>query len=275
MSDRLLETWDSAARPPRALEELRELWAYRSLVAALVARNVKVRYKRSVLGVAWSMLSPAGTMVILSVVFSRVFADAAPGYPAYLLPGLLLWMFFSQSTASVAAEVAGGVDLWRRVKLPKTAPALATVLTSLVNLGFAIVPLGVLLLVLRRPVGLALLSVPVVLLGATLFAFGVSLAISAATLHFADMADAYGIAVTAWMYATPVIYPIGILPERVRAVVAANPMTLYVEAFRRPFYENASAEPATLLACLGIGAGTLVVGWLLFTRLADEVPYRG
>jgi ABC-2 type transport system permease protein len=268
-------TWDSAARPPRAVEEIRDLWAHRSFVSALVARNVKVRYKRSVLGVAWSMLSPAGTMAILSLVFSRVFADSAPGYPAFLLPGLLLWAFFAQSTSSAAAEVAGGFDLWRRVKMPKTAPALATVLTGLVNLGLALVPLGLLLVVLRKPVGLALLSIPVVLLGATLFAFGISLAISAATLHFADTADAYGVAVMAWMYATPVIYPSAILPASVRAIVAANPMTLYVEAFRRPFYENASVEPATLLAGLGIGAGTLLVGWLLFTRMADEVPYRG
>lgn len=275
MRPRPLVTWDSAARPPRAVEELRDLWEGRGLVAALVARNLKVRYKRSVLGVAWSMLSPAGTMAILSLVFSRVFAETAPGYPAFILPGLLVWMFFAQSTTSVASEVAAGIDLWRRVKVPKTAPALATVLTSLLNLAFALVPLAVLLLLMRRPVGLALLSVPVVLLGATLFAFGVALAIASATLHYADAADAYGIVVAAWMYATPVIYPSAILPERVRGIVAANPMTLYVEAFRRPFYENASAAPATLLLGLAVGAAALAAGWLLFTRMADEVPYRG
>jgi ABC-2 type transport system permease protein len=271
---RHLETWDSAAREPRALEELKDLGRHRGLVVALVERNLKVRYKRSVLGVAWSMLSPAATMAILSLVFSNVFAGAAPGYPAFILPGLLIWLFFAQSTTSVAAEVAGGIDLWRRVKVPKTAPALATVLTSLVNLLLALVPLGVLILVMRRPVSLALLSIPVVVLGATLFASGVALAIASATLHFADAADAWGIAVAAWMYATPVIYPAAILPDRVRAIVFLNPMTLYVEAFRRPFYENASAAPATLAAGLALGAGALLAGWLLFTRMADELPYR-
>jgi ABC-type polysaccharide/polyol phosphate export permease len=235
---------------------------------------MKVRYKRSVLGIAWSMLSPAATMAILSLVFSNVFAGAAPGYPAFILPGLLMWLFFAQATTSVAAEVAGGIDLWRRVKVPKTAPALATVLTALVNLLFALVPLGVLLLVMRRPVSLALLSIPVVVLGATLFASGVAFAIASATLHFADAADAWGIAVSAWMYATPVIYPVSILPDRVRAIVAWNPMTLYVEAFRKPFYENASASPAALAAGLALGAGALLAGWLVFTRMADEVPYR-
>ena len=267
--------YDSDARPPRAVEELVELWRGRSLVAALVSRNVKVRYKRSVLGVAWSMLSPAGTMAILSLVFSGVFAGAAPGYPAYLLPGLLLWMFFAQTTASVAAEVAGGVDLWRRVRLPKTAPALATALTGLVNLGFALVPLGALLLLMRRPAGLALLSVPAVLLAATLFTFGVSLAVSAAALHFPDAADLYAIVVQAWMYLTPVIYPASILPPKVRAAVGWNPMTLYVDAFRRPFYENAAPDAGTLAAAFGLGLAALAIGWLFFTSHADEVAYRG
>ena len=275
MIDSARTTWDSAARPPRPIEELGELWRGRSLVAALVSRNVKVRYKRSALGVAWSMLSPAGTMLVLSLVFSHVFSASAPAYPAYLFPGLLLWMFFAQSTGSVAAEVAGGIDLWRRVRLPKTAPALATVLTGLVNLGFALVPLGALLLVLRRPVGAALLAAPVVLAAATAFTFGVSLLVSAAALHFPDASDLYGILLQAWMYLTPVLYPVSILPPRLRTAMAWNPMALYVDAFRRPFYENAAPDAATLAGALGLGLATAAAGWIVFTRHADEVPYRG
>jgi ABC-type polysaccharide/polyol phosphate export permease len=275
VSDHPLETWDSAARPPRAAEEWSELWRHRSLVGALVARNVKVRYKRSLLGIAWSMLAPAGMMIVLSLVFSRVFRDAAPGYPAFLFPALLLWTFFAQTTSAVAAEAASGADLWRRVRLPKTAPAIATVLTGLVNLGCALVPLFALLALMRRPVGPALLSLPVVVLGAGAFALGVALAVSAAALHFADVADAFGIVVLAWMYATPVLYPLSVLPERVRAIVVLNPMTLYVEAFRAPFYLNAVASPETLAASLVVGAATLVAGWLLFTAAADGAAHRG
>ncbi len=275
MSDGPHETWDSAARPPRAAEEWRELWRHRSLVGALVARNVKVRYKRSLLGVAWSMLAPAGMMIVLSLVFSQVFRDAAPGYPAFLFPGLLLWTFFAQTTSAVAAEAASGADLWRRVRLPKTAPAIATVLTGLVNLGCALVPLFALLALMRRPVGAALLFLPVVVLGAAAFALGVALAVSAAALHFADVADAFGIVVLAWMYATPVLYPLTVLPERVRAVVVLNPMTLYVEAFRAPFYSNLAPSPEALVAGLAVGAATLAAGWLFFTTAADGAAHRG
>lgn len=267
--------YDSDARPSPAIEELRELLGNPGLLRALVERNIKIRYKRSVLGFAWTMINPAAMMIVLSLVFSRVFESRAPMYPAFLLPGLLLWNFFSQTTASIAAEVAAGVDLWRRVRVAKTALAIAAVITGVVNLCLAIGPLIVLLAVFRRPLGLALLTLPFTIALAGLFVLGLSLAIAAIALYFPDVADVYVIVLSAWMFATPVIYPASIIPPSIRSVLRFNPVTLYVEAFRAPLYQNASPLVSTFAIMSVVSAATLLGGWYAFTRCADEIPYRG
>ena len=124
--------YDSAARPPRALEELHELRAHASLLRALVARNIKVRYKRSAFGFLWTMASPALMLIVLSLAFTHAFAASAPAYPAYVFPGLLLWNFFAQTTTMSGEEMAGS-DIWKRVRFPKTALAIATLFTGIVN----------------------------------------------------------------------------------------------------------------------------------------------
>ncbi len=108
--------YDSASRPARALEELIELRGSGALLRALVERNMKVRYKRSAFGIVWSMLAPAVMLGALSLVFTRAFGPYTPSYPAYVFPGLLLWTFLAQSTTGIAEEVAGGNDLWRRIR---------------------------------------------------------------------------------------------------------------------------------------------------------------
>lgn len=270
-----LQEYDSAARPPRAIEELLDLTANGSILAAFISRNLKVRYKRSVLGMAWTLAQPAAMLIVLTAIFSHAFAPHAPFYPAYLGPGLLLWYFFAQSTAVVIAEVAGGVDLWRRVRVPKTAPAVATTCTALFNLALATIPLLLVLALVGRPLGLALLSLPVVALLTAMFALGLALTISAIALYFPDVADLYSVVLSAWMFITPVIYPPEILPESIRRFVALNPMTLFVEAFRRPMYDDTVASGGDFAILFAIAAGTLMMGWYVFARSADEIPYRG
>ena len=265
--------YDSAARPPRAIEELGELLANRTLLAALVARNVKIRYKRSVLGVFWTLAQPAAMLIVLSFVFARAFAQT-PLYPAYLAPGLVLWYFFAQTTGVIVAEVAGGVDLWRRVRIPKTAMAVATTCTGLLNLTFATLPLIAILAIAGQPLGVALLTLPVVVLLTAMFTLGLALVIASIALYFPDVSDLYAVVLTVWMFVTPVIYPRAILPRAIEPFVALNPVSLFVDAFRLPLYSNSAASPESFAAMFAIAAGTLLLGWYVFTRSADEIPYR-
>lgn len=267
--------YDSDARAPRAIEELRQLARNPGLLRALVERNIKIRYKRSFLGVAWTMLNPAAMMAVLTLVFARAFSATTPRYPAYVLPGLLMWNFFAQTTQIITAEVAAGVDLWRRVRVPKTALAIATALTGLVNLTIAVVPLVVILSILRQPLGIPLLSLVPTMLAAFLFTLGFALVCATGALYFPDVADMLTMILTAWMFATPVIYPMSIIAPRWHKLLLANPMALYVEAFRAPLYENVAPEGTSIAVAFAVAMGALILGWLLFTRCANDITRRG
>ena len=265
--------YDSAARRPRTIEELVELRGSGALVRALVERNVKVRYKRSVFGFLWTMLSPTLMLVVLSLVFTRVFAIWAPAYPAFVFPGLLLWTFFAQTTTMAGEEMAGGGDLWRRVRFPKTALAVSTLLTNALNLILAVVPLILILAAVRRPLGLALLTLPLTLALTAMFVLGVSLIIATGALYFPDVVPAWNMVLPALLFTAPVVYPPEILPPRLQPLLRLNPMTLYVDAFRAPLYTN-SFPIESLLPMTLIAAAALAAGWLLFTSSADDIAYR-
>ena len=240
-----------------------------------MARNVKVRYKRSVFGVAWTMVQPATMLLVLTVIFSHAFAPRASTYALYLAPGLILWHFFAQTTSIVIAEVAAGVELWRRVRMPRTALAIATTLSGLLNLSLATLPLLLILALARVPLGAALLTLPATAIITATFALGLALAIAAVAIYFPDAADLYQMLLIPWMFITPVIYPRTILPPQVQRLVGLNPMALFVDAFRRPMADNAVASPTSFGIMIAIAAATLLFGWLVFTHCADDIPYRG
>lgn len=267
--------YDSAHQPHTAVRELAALVAYRDFVLQLVARNITVRYKRSGLGIIWSMLAPLLSLLVLSLVFTQVFRPTTPNYPLYLFPGLLLWTFFTQTTSIITAEVVGGIELWKRVYTPRGAFAVATTLTGLVHLCLALVPLVFLMLVVHAPLTAALLVVPYAALCTALFALGLGLAVASVAGHFADVADMFQIVLATWMYFTPVIYPRDVLPASLQAAWQLNPVAHLVDAFRQPFYEGRVPDAPLLVTIGAIGVGTAAVGWWLFTRTAEEFARRG
>lgn len=265
--------YDSAARPPRAIEELLELRAHGALIRELVGRNLKVRYKRSALGFLWTMMNPTLMLVVLSLAFNRAFAAYAPAYPLFVFPGLLLWNFFAQTTTLTAEEMGGGGDLWRRVRFPKTALAIANLITGAVNLTLALVPLLAVLVLLRRPLGLALLTLPATIVLTSVFVLGVSLIVATGAMYFPDLLPVWNMVLPALMFTAPVVYPAAILPARLQFLQRFNPMTFYIEAFRAPLYSNA-APVRSFVTMFAVAVATLCCGWLLFTRSADEIAYR-
>ncbi len=195
--------YDSATRPPRAIEELLELRRHGSLIRELVARNLKVRYKRSALGFLWTMIQPTLMLVVLSLAFTRAFTSYAPAYPLFVFPGLLLWNFFAQTTTLTAEEMGGGGDLWRRVRFPKTALAIANLATGAVNLTLALAPLLAILVLLRRPMGLALLMLPVAIVLTSMFVLGMSLILATGAMYFPDVLPLWNMLLPVLMFTTP------------------------------------------------------------------------
>jgi ABC-type polysaccharide/polyol phosphate export permease len=266
--------YDSLKRGPVALEELRGLIRYRDLLYQLTRRDIVSRYKRSTLGIAWTMLNPLGMMVVLSLVFSQLFR-MIPGYPAYVLSGLIAWTFFSQATSAAMTQMVWGSTLLHRIYLPRTAFVVSAIGTGLVNLVLALVPLLIVMIAVGLPLRWTILFVPVSMLLLAAFSLGVGLLFSAWAIYFPDVAEMYQIVLIGWMYLTPIIYPEEMIPETYRYwFFHLNPMYYLVQIFRLPVYQGVLPSNGMLLVSFLIAFGTLAVGWIVFSSRADEFTYR-
>lgn len=248
---------------------------YWDLLHTLVARAIKQRYKRSVLGFAWTMLNPLMTMAILTTVFSAVFATSLPSYPLFVIIGLLAWNLFALGSTQGLSSVVDSGPLIRKVAVPKAIFPIAAVAANLVNFLLSLVPLLAIVLVFRVRITWAVLWVPfgVVLIGA--FTLGTALLLATVNVFFRDVRYFYEAALLALFYATPVFYPIEILPPAAYAVLRWNPMHVLVDVFRLPLYGGAAPPWTTLAIACGEAAAMLAIGLAVFrryeTRFVDYV----
>jgi ABC-type polysaccharide/polyol phosphate export permease len=268
-----LQVYDSLKRGPVAVEEFRSLFRYRDLIRQLIRRDLVSRYKRSALGVGWTMLHPLGMMVVLTIVFSQLW-HMKGAYPAYLLCGLIAWNFFSQTTSASMTQMVWGSTLLHRIYLPRTSFVVSAVGTGLVNLCLSLVPLFIIVLFVRLPVTWAIAILPLSMLLLAAFALGIGLLLSAWAIYFPDIAEMYQIILIAWLYLTPVIYPQEIIPESYRYMFFhLNPMYYFIQMFRIPVYEGVLPPPDIYIGSVLIATITLVLGWIVFSSRADEFTY--
>jgi lipopolysaccharide transport system permease protein len=215
----------------------RELWAYRELLWVLTARDVKVRYKQTVLGAAWAIMRPVLTMAIFSVVFGRFAKMPSDGYPypIFVYAALLPWTFFSAAISTSGQSLVGSAPLVSKVYFPRLIIPLSSVGAGLVDLLICTVIL--LLMMLWYGVGWSanLLAAPFLLVGVVFIALGVGTLLSALTVAYRDFTHLTPFLVQIWMYVTPVIFPVSLVPERWRWLLYLNPMTGLVEGFRAAF----------------------------------------
>jgi lipopolysaccharide transport system permease protein len=225
--------------PPKGWHMLdwRELWAYRELLWVLTARDVKVRYKQSVLGAAWAVIRPFTTMVIFSVVFGQLAKMPSEGYPypVFVYAALLPWTFFSTAIASSAQSLVGSAHLVSKVYFPRLIIPLASAGSGLVDL---LVSTGILLLLmLWYGVGWSwnLLAAPFLLAAVIFAALGVGTLLSALTVTYRDFTHITPFLIQIWMYVTPIVFPVSLVPPRWQWLLYLNPMTGLVEGFRSAF----------------------------------------
>jgi len=265
--------YDSAANASPALTEIQELKHYRYLLKQLVRRDIVARYKRSFLGVAWTMLNPLGTMLIMTFVFSNLF-KSVQSYPVYILSGLIAWNFFAQGTNAAMSGLVWGGSLMQRIYLPRTIFGVSAIGTALVNLLLSIIPLLLVMVITQTTIHLTFLFLPISILLLTGFALGFGLLLSALAIFFPDVAEMYQILLMAWMYLTPVIYPEEIIPAQFMTIYRINPMYWMLKMFRMPVYEGVIPGLQDLWPALAWSVGMLIVGWLFFTSRSDEYAYR-
>ena len=269
-----MTTYDSSSTRSPALNEFQELWRYRDLLRLLVANSIKTRYKRSALGVVWTLLNPLLNTLVLTIALSRLFRFELENYPVYLLVGLLFWNFFFQTTTTSMHTLIWGSSLIKRIYVPRTVFAVSVVCNGLINYLLALVPLVVIMLAMGHPIRVTFLLLPFAILILAMFTLGVSLFISTLAVFFVDVVDLYSVALSALFYLTPIIYPISIIPERLLPVMRLNPMNILLEIFRALIYLGELPPASTVWAALGLSTAMLAVGWWVFTQRGDEFAYR-
>ena len=256
------------------MEEARELWAYRHFVFELASRDIKVRYKRSVLGVAWTMLSPLMAMVVFTLVFSTFQRLPIPGYPVYYLSASIFWIFFSQVTSHVGSLTTDALEIANRIYIPRSVFIASAVLVGLVNLLLSLIPFALIVLVTGRPAHWTWLFLPVSLVIGTLFTTGVGLVVFTLALRFVDIRDMYQAVLLPWFFVTPIVYEQSFVPPAWRWVLRYNPMTYLVEIFRAPLYNGWLPGPNTLAFAVLAAVASLVAGWLFYSWKVEEYGLR-
>lgn len=266
--------YDTEAPRIPVLDELRELFRYRDLVQNVVRRNVTARYKRSVLGILWTLLDPLLTMIVMAIIYTALFARTIPGFPVFLLSGIVIWNFFSQSSMQAMGDLVFSGSLIGRIYFPKSVFGFAATGTGLVNLSISLGLLVVFVIIFQRPITPALLFVPVAIALATAFTLGIGLLISAFAVFFVDMMNLYRILLRLLAYLSGIFYTLEALPEQLRPFIAFNPTYQMVEIFRIPIYEG-RLPPAQSVAYFSLWSIlALIIGLWVFTRLSDEYIYR-
>lgn len=254
------------------LKKLFSMRRYSFLLQQLVSRDFKVRYRGSALGVLWSALNPLLNMIVLSIVFSQVFR-AVDNYKMYLLAGLTIFNYFSEATNIATSSVISNFGLITKVYFPKFILPLSKTLSSAINLTIT----TVIFLVLGKFMGVipwvGYLIIPYVLLCVLLFTAGMSFILSALQVFFRDTQHLYGVLLTIWMYATPILYPIDVIPQQLQAIFMANPLYIFIDFLRQLTLYSTFPEPISYLYCALWGIGMFVVGGAIFVKTQSQFIY--
>lgn len=266
--------YDSSKRINPAIEEVVNAIRYKDLIAHLVRRDITTRYKRSILGILWTMLNPLGVMIIMTIVFQSFF-HRQQFFPVYLLSGLLIWNFFNQTTTAIIHDLIWGEILFQRIYIPRSTFAIAAVGTGIVNLVLALVPLVLVKLAIGSPIAWQIVFFPICILDVACFSLGTGLIVASFALYYHDISEMYQVILTGWFYVTPIIYPLDTLPASIQHVLAFNPMVYFVNLIRDSFYYNQVPTAHELLLTGAIAAATLLIGWFLFARQTEEFVMRG
>lgn len=243
---------------------------YRDLLWQLVVKDVKTKYRRSVLGYLWSVLNPLMMMIIMTIVFSTVFRNDIPNFPVYLLTGQLIFNAFSESTNQAMTSVVSNSALIKKVYFPKYILPLSKVGASFINFVLSLIALVVVLVATRTRITFAILLVPLPLLYLLLISSGVGMFLAAMAVRFRDVVHLYGVVLTALNYLTPIFYPVTILPNYARKILSFNPIFHILEMFRCVVMYGTVPSLKSNLVCIGFSVISLVVGILTFRKNQDE-----
>jgi ABC-2 type transport system permease protein len=258
-----------------------EVWAYRNLVLNLAQRELRSRYKKSVLGWLWSLINPASSLLVYSFVFGvflRVeppeMANGEKSFALYLFCALVMWNFFSQVVNGSMSALATSGSLLHKVYFPAACPAIANVLTTLIQIAIEMAILIVVMIVVGN-VSWTFLLLPVAVALLAVFSLGVGLAVSMFNVFFRDVGYLVAVVLNIWFYATPIVYTLEYVKDYLGEdrlwIWELNPLTQFVELSRDLLYLHTIPSPTRWAYVVLVSFGTLALGWWIFERKAREL----
>jgi len=249
--------------------------AYYELLANFVARDLKTKYRGSVLGIFWSLLNPLLLMLIYTVVFSVIVRIPIKPYPIFLLSGLVPWNAFAQTLTSATTSVQQSANIVRKVHFPLEILPLSAVATASVQLLISLVLLAGLALVFQVGIGLAILFLPLLVILQLVFSVGLGALLAAVQVFFRDIEYFLSVLLTVWFFGTPIVYSLDLVPARFRPFFQANPMAWLISSYQDIWFYKRAPALVPLLGFLLVAVGTAAVGMLVYRRLsrrfAEEV----
>lgn len=244
---------------------------YKGLIRELVSRDLKLKYRRSFLGYLWSILNPLLVMIVMTVVFSAMFSRNIENYPVYLLIGRMTFDFMTTSTNQAMNSVTGNAALLKKTYIPKYIFTVAKVTSALVDYAFSLGALIIVMIFTRTPFHLSMLLIPILMIQLYVFCLGVGFLLAELNVYFRDIQYIYKAITTAWMYLTPIFYPIDILPAGLRLMIEnGNAMYYYIMQFRIIVLEGVLPSAKLFVGGWVFALAMFAIGLSVFQKHKDN-----
>ncbi|MBS4899644.1 MAG: ABC transporter permease [Clostridiales bacterium] len=247
---------------------LKEIYDYREMIFSLVKKDLRGRYKGSILGFMWTFINPLLQLVIYTLVFSIIMRAGYEQYYLFLFVALIPWLFFQSCVQDGSTSILREKDMVKKIYFPRAVMPIATVTSGFINMLLTFIVIFVVLIVSGRGVNpIALLALPIVMAVQYILCLGIALIVSALTVYFRDLQYILGILTMGLQYVSPVMYEINIVPDRFKFIFGLNPMTPILNIYRQILYYKQFPNLMTLIYALCFGVGSVIIGFAVFNKL--------
>jgi ABC-type polysaccharide/polyol phosphate export permease len=243
---------------------------YRFLLIELVKRDIKVKYRNSILGILWSFMNPLLMMIVMTIIFSTLFGKTITNFPVYYLSGMLIFTLFSQGSSGAMTSITGNAAMLNKVYIPKYMYSLSRVLSNLVTFIFSIIILVLIMIATQAPFSIYILYsfLPVILI--VMITIGAGLLLATLNVFFRDIQHLYKVFTTLLMYGSAIFYPITIVPEQFQIFFIINPIFAIITLFRDSFYSGTPYDLFNVVYASIFSILLLILGMFMFYRYQDK-----
>lgn len=249
------------------MQSFKELWDYREMLGSLVRKELKTRYKGSVLGFLWTFLNPLLQLLVYSLLFSVIMRSGIENYAMFLFVALVPWLFFSTTLVTGASCIMGAQGLIEKIYFPRIIIPISVVCSNFMNMVFSFIIVFLALIFTGVGLSPAMVMLPLIMVIEFFFALGLTLIVSAVNVYFRDMEYILGILTQVWMYLTPVLYSVEQVPEELKSILVFNPMSSVIIAYRDIMFYQKFPDMSTLVTTIICAVAAVVIGILVFNKL--------